>query len=62
METIHTAYSSLIATISTTYNNGKVIALRAVNNQLLTTYWQIGQHIIEFEQGGKAKATYARRY
>ncbi|WP_291097370.1 MULTISPECIES: PDDEXK nuclease domain-containing protein [unclassified Flavobacterium] len=53
-------YQSLIATISTTYTNGKVVALRAVNNQLLDTYWQIGQHIVAFEQGGKAKATYGK--
>lgn len=51
-------YNSLITTISTTYTNGKVVALRAVNSQLLVTYWQIGQHIVEFEQGGNAKATY----
>jgi predicted nuclease of restriction endonuclease-like (RecB) superfamily len=57
---IHKDYSELIQTISTTYTNGKVVALKAVNTQLLTTYWQIGQHIVEFEQGGKAKATYGK--
>jgi len=51
-------YTSLIETISTTYTNGKVIALRAVNSRLLLTYWQIGQHIVEFEQGGNEKAVY----
>jgi len=29
-----------------------------VNNILVNTYWQIGKHIVEFEQGGKEKATY----
>ncbi len=57
---IHKEYSQLIQTISTTYTNSKVVALKAVNTQLLITYWQIGQHIVEFEQGGKAKATYGK--
>lgn len=57
---ISTEYTTLIQSISTTYTNGKVVALKSVNTQLLTTYWQIGQHIVEFEQGGKAKATYGK--
>lgn len=57
---IHKEYNSLIEAISTTYINGKVVALRAVNSQLLLTYWQIGRNIVEFEQGGKAKATYGK--
>ncbi len=60
METIYTEYNGLIETISTIYTNGKVVALQAVNSQLLITYWQIGQHIVEFEQGGKVKATYGK--
>jgi predicted nuclease of restriction endonuclease-like (RecB) superfamily len=59
-ETPQKGYQGLIETISTTYTNGKVVAMRAVNNQLLDTYWQIGQHIVEFEQGGKVKATYGK--
>jgi predicted nuclease of restriction endonuclease-like (RecB) superfamily len=53
-------YNSLIETISTTYIQGKVNALKIVNSQLLITYWQIGQHIVEFEQGGKSKAQYGK--
>jgi len=53
-------YESLIEIISTTYTQGRVVAMRAVNNQLLLTYWEIGQHIIEFEQGGKSKAVYGK--
>jgi predicted nuclease of restriction endonuclease-like (RecB) superfamily len=53
-------YNSLIETISTTYIQGKVNALKIVNSQLLITYWQIGQHIVEFEQGGKSKAKYGK--
>jgi len=29
-----------------------------VNTQLLNTYWEIGRMIVEYEQGGSAKAVY----
>ncbi|MBI2281855.1 MAG: DUF1016 domain-containing protein [Bacteroidetes bacterium] len=51
-------YSHLVKNISETYTNGKVKALNAVNTLLVETYWKIGQHIVEFEQGGNAKAEY----
>jgi len=51
-------YNSLIKNISDIYINGRVKALNAVNALLIETYWKIGQYIVEFEQGGKAKATY----
>jgi len=57
---INREYNSLIESISNTYTNGKITALRVVNSELLLTYWQIGRNIIEFEQGGKAKATYGK--
>ncbi len=41
-----------------TLTTGQVRAVQAVNTHLLQTYWQIGQHIVEFEQGGKSKAEY----
>jgi predicted nuclease of restriction endonuclease-like (RecB) superfamily len=36
-------------------------ALRSVDTIQVQTYWQIGRHIIEFEQGGAARATYGKR-
>ena len=57
---INREYNSLIESISNTYTKGKITALRVVNSELLLTYWQIGRNIIEFEQGGKAKATYGK--
>ncbi len=32
----------------------------AVNTAMVETYWHIGQYIVEFEQGGKAKAAYGK--
>jgi DUF1016 N-terminal domain len=51
-------YDNLVHTISDTYNQGKVKAFRYTNSVLVETYWKIGQHIVEFEQGGNAKAEY----
>lgn len=53
-------YQRLLGQISETYTQGRVHAFRTVNTQLLATYWQIGQAIVEFEQGGKAKAEYGK--
>lgn len=53
-------YNNLISSISDVYTKGQVKAARAVNSYLVDTYWQIGQHIIEFEQGGKVKAEYGK--
>jgi predicted nuclease of restriction endonuclease-like (RecB) superfamily len=36
-------------------------AYRSVNTIQVQTYWQIGRHIVEFEQGGETRATYGKR-
>lgn len=51
-------YDNLIKTISETYSRGRVNSFTAVNTILVTTYWRIGQHIVEFEQSGDTKAGY----
>jgi len=51
-------YQHLLAEISSTYTQGRIGAMQAVNNQLIETYWQVGRHIVEFEQGGKLRADY----
>ncbi len=35
--------------------------LRHVDVMQVQTYWQIGRHIVEFEQGGQARAAYGKR-
>jgi predicted nuclease of restriction endonuclease-like (RecB) superfamily len=54
------AYQTLLGKISETYTFGQAKAIHAVNVVLLETYWQIGQHIVEFEQGGKLRAEYGK--
>jgi predicted nuclease of restriction endonuclease-like (RecB) superfamily len=51
-------YQALIANIGNLYETSKVRVFQAVNAQLVETYWQIGQQIVEFEQGGKHKSQY----
>ncbi|TAN78460.1 MAG: DUF1016 domain-containing protein [Gallionella sp.] len=36
-------------------------ALRSVDAIQVQTYWHIGRHIVEFEQGGQARAAYGKR-
>ena len=54
-------YNYLLDHISETYTNGRVRAFTAANVALVETYWKIGQHIVEFEQGGNEKAEYGSR-
>ena len=51
-------YDALVKAISKTYNAGQKRAYQAVNVTLVETYWAIGRHIVEFEQGGKATSDY----
>ena len=51
-------YQNLIGEIGQLLNSGREQASKSVNTILVQTYWKIGQHIVEFEQGGKDKAEY----
>ncbi len=53
-------YTTLVDQISDTYQQGRHSASVAVNTLLVETYWKIGRHIVEFEQGGKNKAEYGK--
>lgn len=51
-------YPELVSTIGDLLQQSRQQAARAINTTLLQTYWQIGRHIVEFEQKGKLKAEY----
>jgi hypothetical protein len=55
-----THYCQLLAQIDATCTTGRMQAMQAVSRELLTTYWQIGQHIVEFEQSGQVRAEYGK--
>jgi len=57
-EIIHDKYINLKQEIELLLQKGREKAGRAVNSILLHTYWEIGRHIVEFEQKGEAKAEY----
>lgn len=54
-------YAYLVETISSTFREGQTKTIQAINTGLVTTYWQIGQHIVEFEQQGQASAEYGQK-
>lgn len=53
-------YQNLVSQISETYSYGYRKTVAAVNSNMVETYWKIGEHIVEFEQGGKIKAEYGK--
>jgi len=55
-----TDYRNLLEQISNTYSQGRTRAVRAASTEMAATYWPVGKHIVEFEQGGKSKAEYGK--
>jgi len=51
-------YNSFVADIRNLLDAARRASARAVNTFMTATYWEIGRRIVEFEQGGKAKAGY----
>lgn len=51
-------YSQLLEAISRTYTQGQAQTVQVINAGLVSTYWNIGHHIVEFEQQGQATAEY----
>lgn len=51
-------YKRLLSSIGEQLVSGRAQATQRVNNILVETYWNIGKHIVEFEQGGEEKAEY----
>jgi DUF1016 N-terminal domain len=54
-------YDDLVQRISKNYTATQAKVVNAVNTCLLEAYWQIGQHIVEYEQKGNEKAEYGRK-
>jgi predicted nuclease of restriction endonuclease-like (RecB) superfamily len=58
MELEKQQYSQLIGQIGNLLASGRQKAIQQVNTVLVNTYWEIGKHIVEFEQKGNEKAEY----
>jgi predicted nuclease of restriction endonuclease-like (RecB) superfamily len=53
-----TEYDGLVSGISDLLEHARRTAARSLNSILTATYWEVGRRIVEFEQGGQARATY----
>ena len=51
-------YEKLLADIGLTIEQARQHAIKAVNTELVKANWEIGRHIVEFEQHGKERAEY----
>ena len=58
MKLEHSPYEQLITQIGGLLQKGRQQAAQSVNTILVQTYWNIGQHIVEFEQKGNQRAEY----
>jgi len=56
--TVNPNYQELLQHVGDTLEQGRSRAAAAVNSAVVTTYWEIGRQIVEYEQGGSAKAEY----
>lgn len=61
MDIEQSKYTDLINQIGELLHKGKEQVAKSVNTILVQTYWLIGRHIVEFEQGGNEKAEYGSK-
>ncbi len=60
LDEINGDYNTLLDKISSELHKWQSSVFYAINDTLLTTYWNIGKHIVEFEQVGNIKAEYGK--
>ena len=53
-------YRGLLDRIEQSFTRGRAQAMQAANSALIDTYWQVGKHIVEFEQQGQVRAVYGK--
>jgi predicted nuclease of restriction endonuclease-like (RecB) superfamily len=51
-------YNELLDNIGSTLQKAREHAIKAINTELVKANWEIGRHIVDFEQHGKEKADY----
>lgn len=54
-------YSELLNNIGQTIEHARENAIKAVNTELVKANWEIGRHIVEYEQGGEERAEYGSK-
>jgi predicted nuclease of restriction endonuclease-like (RecB) superfamily len=58
MDITEQKYAALIDNIGTAIERARENAIRTINAELVQANWEIGRHIVEFEQNGQEKAAY----
>lgn len=58
MKPTQATYNELLNTIGSTIETARQNAVKAVNHELVKANWEIGRHIVEFEQLGEERAEY----
>jgi len=53
--------AQLLTNLGESIRGGRQRALRAVDVVQVQTCWEVGRHIVEFEQGGETRAVYGQR-
>ncbi len=51
-------YKKLLSAIGLTIEQARQNAIKAINTELVKANWEIGRHVIEFEQHGNERAEY----
>jgi len=51
-------YNELLNNIGLTIEQARQNAIKAVNTELVKANWEIGRHIVEYEQQGQERAEY----
>lgn len=54
-------YNHLLDNIRLLLESSRQQVVREINRTVVVTYWEIGRYIVEYEQGGKERATYGSR-
>jgi predicted nuclease of restriction endonuclease-like (RecB) superfamily len=55
-----TGYESMLTEVAALLESARRASVRATNAIMTATYWEIGRRIVEFEQGGGARAEYGK--
>ena len=55
------SYPSLLRNLVTLLDEARRASARTVNVVMTATYWQVGRHIVEFEQAGERRAGYGQQ-
>lgn len=53
-------YKGVLKEVSELLETARRTTVRRINSVMVTTYWLIGQRVVEFEQQGRERAEYGR--